>query len=413
MVVHGETYGWLQGKTNVFTARLDCLGVRHENIGLYFFMAGPRDLRFQGLKTLAIKNILLKEDAKMTMKALVYHGPEKISLDDVPVPKIIEPDDAIVKVTTSTICGTDIHIWHGGMPEVEAPRILGHEFCGEIVEVGPAVRNVKVGDQCAISCVTQCGECFYCVRGMYSHCTTGSWIFGYMIDGCQAEYVRVPHANLGCHIIPDGLTDDDVLLVGDILSTGYLGAENARIEPGDTVAVMGSGPVGMCAMITARLWGPARIIAVDMNQARLDFAVEKGLADMGINSGEVDAVEKIREITDGRGADRTIEAVGAKGTYDLALEAVRAGGNVSMLGVFEQPQEIKMNELWIKNIDISMGLVNANRIPELIRLIQLGKIDTKFLYTHRKPLNDLLEGYDVFGGKKDNVLKWIVTPYER
>ena len=242
----------------------------------------------------------------MTMKALVYHGPEKISLDDVPVPKIIEPDDAIVKVTTSTICGTDIHIWHGGMPEVEAPRILGHEFCGEIVEVGPAVRNVKVGDQCAISCVTQCGECFYCVRGMYSHCTTGSWIFGYMIDGCQAEYVRVPHANLGCHIIPDGLTDDDVLLVGDILSTGYLGAENARIEPGDTVAVMGSGPVGMCAMITARLWGPARIIAVDMNQARLDFAVEKGLADMGINSGEVDAVEKIREITDGRGADRTI-----------------------------------------------------------------------------------------------------------
>jgi alcohol dehydrogenase len=349
----------------------------------------------------------------MTMKALVYHGPEKISLDDVPVPKIIEPDDVIVKVTTSTICGTDIHIWHGGMPEVEAPRILGHEFCGEVVEAGPAVRNVKVGDQCAVSCVTQCGECFYCVRGMYSHCTTGSWIFGYMIEGCQAEYVRVPHANLGCHIIPEGLTDDDVLLVGDILSTGYLGAENAKIEPGDTVAVMGTGPVGMCAMMTAKLWGPARIIAVDLNQSRLDFAVKNGIADMGINSGEVDAVEKIREITDGRGADRTIEAVGAKGTYELALEAVRAGGNVSMLGVYEQPQELKMNELWIKNINISMGLVNANRIPELIRLIQLGKIDTKFLYTHRKPLNDILEGYDIFGGKKDNVLKWIVTPYER
>ncbi|MGI6406760.1 MAG: alcohol dehydrogenase [Syntrophaceticus sp.] len=349
----------------------------------------------------------------MTMKALVYHGPEKISLDDVPVPKIIEPDDVIVKVTTSTICGTDIHIWHGGMPEVEAPRILGHEFCGEVVEAGPAVRNVKVGDQCAVSCVTQCGECFYCVRGMYSHCTTGSWIFGYMIEGCQAEYVRVPHANLGCHIIPEGLTDDDVLLVGDILSTGYLGAENAKIEPGDTVAVMGTGPVGMCAMMTAKLWGPARIIAVDLNQSRLDFAVKNGIADMGINPGEVDAVEKIREITDGRGADRTIEAVGAKGTYELALEAVRAGGNVSMLGVYEQPQELKMNELWIKNINISMGLVNANRIPELIRLIQLGKIDTKFLYTHRKPLNDILEGYDIFGGKKDNVLKWIVTPYER
>jgi alcohol dehydrogenase len=169
----------------------------------------------------------------------------------------------------------------------------------------------------------------------------------------------------------------------------------------------------MCAMMTAKLWGPARIIAVDLNQSRLDFAVKNGIADMGINSGEVDAVEKIREITDGRGADRTIEAVGAKGTYELALEAVRAGGNVSMLGVYEQPQELKMNELWIKNINISMGLVNANRIPELIRLIQLGKIDTKFLYTHRKPLNDILEGYDIFGGKKDNVLKWIVTPYER
>jgi alcohol dehydrogenase len=245
----------------------------------------------------------------MTMKALVYHGPEKISLDDVPVPKIIEQDDVIVKVTTSTICGTDIHIWHGGMPEVEAPRILGHEFCGEVVEAGPAVRNVKVGDQCAISCVTQCGECFYCVRGIYSHCTTGSWIFGYMIEGCQAEYVRVPHANLGCFKIPDGLTDDDVLFVGDILSTGYMGAENAKIEPGDTVAVMGSGPVGMCAMTTARLWGPARIIAVDMNQSRLDFAVKQGIADMAINSGEVDAVEKIKEVTDGRGADRTIEAV--------------------------------------------------------------------------------------------------------
>jgi alcohol dehydrogenase len=349
----------------------------------------------------------------MTMKALVYHGPEKISLDDVPVPKIIEQDDVIVKVTTSTICGTDIHIWHGGMPEVEAPRILGHEFCGEVVEAGPAVRNVKVGDQCAISCVTQCGECFYCVRGIYSHCTTGSWIFGYMIEGCQAEYVRVPHANLVCFKIPDGLTDDDVLFVGDILSTGYMGAENAKIEPGDTVAVMGSGPVGMCAMTTARLWGPARIIAVDMNQSRLDFAVKQGIADMAINSGEVDAVEKIKEVTDGRGADRTIEAVGAKGTYDLALDAVRAGGNVSMLGVYEKPQELKMNELWIKNINISMGLVNANRIPELIRLIQLGKINTNFLHTHRKPLNDILEGYDIFGDKKDNVLKWIVTPYER
>lgn len=348
-----------------------------------------------------------------TMKALVYHGPQKISLDDVPVPKIIEPDDAIVRVTTSTICGTDIHIWHGGMPEVQAPRILGHEFCGEVVEVGPAVRNVKVGDRVAVSCVTQCGECFYCVRQIYSHCTTGSWIFGYMIDGCQAEYVRVPHANLGCFQIPEGLTEEDVLFVGDILSTGYFGAENAQIEPGDTVAVMGSGPVGMCAMITARLWGPARIVAVDTNQSRLDFAVKNGIADIGLNPLEVNVPEKLREMTGGRGADRTIEAVGAKGTYELALEAVRPGGNVSIIGVFEQPQELAMNKLWIKNIKISMGLVNANRIPELINLIRTGKINTNLLITHRAPLNDILKGYDIFGNKKDNCLKWVITPYER
>lgn len=342
------------------------------------------------------------------MKALVYHGPEKISLDDVPVPKIIEPDDAIVKVTTSTICGTDIHIWHGGMPETPAPRILGHEFCGEVVEVGPAVRNVKVGDKGAVSCVTQCGECFYCVRGTYSHCTTGSWIFGYMIDGCQAEYVRVPHANLGIFPIPEGLTEEDVLFVGDILSTGYFGSENAEIEPGDTVAVMGSGPVGMCAMITARLWGPARIIAVDANQSRLDFAVKQGIADMALNPKDVNVPEKIRELTHGRGADRAIEAVGAQGTYELALEAVRAGGNVSLIGVFEKPQTLPLNTLWIKNIKISMGLVNANRIPELISLIQAGKINTNCLITHRAPLSDLLTGYDVFGNKKDNCLKWVI-----
>ncbi len=348
-----------------------------------------------------------------TMKALVYHGPEKISLEDVPTPKIIEPDDAIVRVTTSTICGTDIHIWHGGMPEVEAPRILGHEFVGEIVEVGPGVRNFKPGDRVAVSCVTQCGECFYCRQGMYSHCTTGSWIFGYMIEGAQAEYVRVPHANMGCHLIPEGLTEEDVLFVGDILSTGYFGAEQACIEPGDTVAVMGCGPVGMCAMATARLWGPSKIIAVDTIDSRLEMALKQGIADVALNPLKVDVAEEIRKLTGGLGADRTIEAVGAKPTYELALECVRAGGNVSLVGVFEKPQELAMNKLWIKNIRISMGLVKANRIPELIKLIQAGKLDMKFLITHRAPLNDILKGYDIFGNKKDNVIKWVVTPFER
>ena len=348
-----------------------------------------------------------------TMKALVYNGLNKIALEDIPLPKIIEPDDAIVRITKSTICGTDIHIWHGGMPEVQAPRVLGHEFVGEVVEVGPAVRNSKVGDKVAVSCVTQCGECFYCVRGTYSHCDTGSWIFGYMIDGCQAEYVRVPHANLGMFKIPDGLSEEDVLFVGDILSTGYMGSENASIEPGDTVAVMGSGPVGMCAMATARLWGPSQIIAVDMDQSRLDRAIKHGIADIGLNPSNVNVPEAIKELTKGRGADRTIEAVGVKGTFELALNSVRAGGNVSILGVFEQPQTLAMNELWIKNITIRMGLVNANRIPELINLIRVGKINMNYLITHRAPLNEILKGYDVFSGKKDNCLKWVITPYER
>lgn len=349
-----------------------------------------------------------------TMKALVYRGPEKIGLEDVPVPRIIEPDDAIVRVTTSTICGTDIHIWHGGMPEVAPGRIIGHEFVGEVVEVGPAVRNNKVGDKVAVSCVTQCGECYYCVRGVYSHCTTGSWIFGYMIDGCQAEYVRVPHANLGMFTIPEGLTEENVLFVGDILSTGYFGAEQGNIQPGDTVAVMGAGPVGMCGMTTARLWGPAEIIAVDINQERLDFAVKNGIADVGINPLTTPNVgDAIRERTSGRGADVTIEANGFKPTFDMAIDAVRPGGTVSLIGVFEKPQELAMNTLWIKNIRISMGLLNANRIPELIKLIQKGKINTDFLCTHTAPLNDIVKGYDIFGGKKDNCLKWVVKPYVR
>ncbi len=348
-----------------------------------------------------------------TMKALVYRGPEKIGLEDVPLPQILEPDDAIVRVTTSTICGTDIHIWHGGMPEVEAPRVIGHEFVGEVVEVGSNVHSAKVGDKVAVSCVTQCGECFYCVRGDYSHCTTGSWIFGYKIDGCQAEYVRVPHANLGLFPIPEGLTEEDVLFVGDILSTGYFGAENAKVEAGDTVAVMGCGPVGMCAMMSARLWGPSQIIAVDTNQDRLNVALKQGIADVALNPLKENVPERIRELTGGLGADRTLEAVGATPTYQLALDSVRAGGNVSLIGVFEKPQELQMNKLWIKNINISMGLVNANRIPQLLKLIQKGKINTNFLITHRAPLNDIEKGYDVFGNKKDNCLKWVITPYQK
>jgi len=340
-----------------------------------------------------------------TMKAFVYHGPERMSLDQVPKPKILKPTDAIVKVTTSTICGTDKHISHGGLPEVEKGRIIGHEFCGIVEEVGPAVHRFKPGDRVAVSCVTQCMECYYCRRGIYSQCVDGSWIFGYMIDGCQVDYVRVPYADSGLHLIPPELEDEDVLFVGDILSTGYFGAENGGIQPGDTVAVFGSGPVGMCAMACARLWGPARVVAVDIDDYRLGFAQKHGWADLGLNPNKVDVVHALKELTQGRGADVTIEANGFEPTFQGAIRGVRPAGTVSLIGVFETPQTVEMNKLWIKNITIKMGLVNANRIPELIELIKEGKINMRPLITHTLPLSKVAEAYDIFEERRDNAIK--------
>jgi len=342
------------------------------------------------------------------MKAFVYHGPEKMSLDIVPKPKIQKPTDAIVKVTTSTICGTDKHIRHGGLPEVEPGRIIGHEFCGIVEEVGPAVTRFKPGDRVAVSCVTQCMECYYCRRGMYSQCVDGSWIFGYMIDGCQADYVRVPYADSGMHLIPEELEDEDVLFVGDILSTGYFGAENGKIQPGDTVAVFGSGPVGMCAMATARLFGPATIVAVDIDDSRLEFAKKNGWADVGLNPNKVDVPQALRDMTEGRGADVTIEANGFEPTFKGAINSIRPGGTVSIIGVFEKPQIVEMNKLWIKNITIAMGLVNANRIPELINLIKAGKIDMRPLITHTLPLSQVAEAYDIFEERRDGAIKVVL-----
>ncbi|HZK83232.1 MAG TPA: alcohol dehydrogenase [Desulfosporosinus sp.] len=339
------------------------------------------------------------------MKAFVYHGPKNMSLDQVPDPKILKPTDAIIRVTTSTICGTDKHIRNGGMPQIEAGRIIGHEFCGEVMEIGTGVKKFKKGDKVAVSCVTQCMACHYCKRGIYSHCVDGSWIFGYMIDGCQADYVRVPYADNGMYLIPDGLTDEDVLFVGDILSTGYFGAENGNIESGDTVAVYGSGPVGMCAMATARLWGPSRIVAVDIDQSRLDFALKQGWADYGLNPNNVDVTQALKDFTKGRGADVTIEANGFEATFKAAIDGVRPGGTVSIIGVFEKPQILEMNKLWIKNITIKMGLVKANHIPRLIDMIKEGKLDMKPLITHTIPLSQVAEGYDIFEEKRDNAIK--------
>jgi len=353
--------------------------------------------------------------AENTQKALVYTAPGEYGLYDVPVPTIIKPTDAIVRVTLSTICGSDVHIVAGHAP-IMPPRRLGHEFCGEVVELGSAVKGFEIGDRVALSCLSYCGECYYCRKGVHIHCPDpDSDVFGALgiLDGCQTEFVRIPYAANTMYKIPAGLTEEDVLLVGDILSTGYFGAEQAEIEPGDTVAVIGSGPVGMCAMMAAKLWGPAKIIAVDIEQYRLDACLKQGIADVALNPNDVNVVEKIRELTEGRGADKVIEANGAEATMLMAMDAVRTAGHICTVGVFIKPMEFPMQYLWFKNLKISMGHVPCNRVPELIKLIEAGKIDTKFMYTHKAPLNDIVKGYDIFGNKKEECIKWLVTPYEK
>ena len=356
-----------------------------------------------------------------TMKALVYHGPNQISLDDVPVPKIEEPTDAILKVTTSTICGSDIHIMQGYIPSVQPGTVLGHEFCGEIVEFGSQVGGgFKVGDRVAVSCIVHCGKCFYCLNDQPQYCETArgegmtsSMLFGNYINGCQAEYVRVPLAETGMHKIPEGLDDLDVLFVGDILSTGYFGAEKCNIQHGDTVVVWGCGPVGMCAMACARLWGPAQVIAVDLDDYRLHVAKKNGVCDVVINSGKEDAAAIIMDLTNGRGADCAIEAVGLVPTIVAAMKTLRVGGRLEVIGFGTPTYELNMIDLFMKNLTIGSGLVPADNMARLIELIHKGKLNLRFLATHSKPLNDIVEGYDIFGNKKDGCIKWIVTPYEK
>ncbi len=347
------------------------------------------------------------------MKAFVYYGPGDGRLEDVPVPQIINPDDIIVRVVLSTICGSDIHILSGHVPIVRDKIIIGHEFVGEVIEAGPGVKHIKPGDRVAVDCLSHCGVCYQCKQGNYAFCEAGA-CFGFTKDdGCQAEYCRVPYANAGVYQIPDGLAYEDVLFVGDILSTGYHGAEQGQIQPGDTVVVFGAGPVGMCAMLCSRLFTPVQIIAVDPNPSRLDVCLKEGIADIVLNPDEVNVTAKVWELTKGRGADVCIEASGSGPAFDAALESVTPYGKVSMIGMNAEPRMLNMPLLSLKNIKLSTGWLRTVHIPRLINLIQAGKISTNFLLTHRAPLNDILRGYDVFGNKKDGCLKWIITPFER
>ena len=337
------------------------------------------------------------------MKALVYKGPGQKSWEDVPDPVILAPTDVIDKMVATTICGTDLHILKGDVPEVSVGRILGHEGIGVITEVGDSVSQLAVGDRVILACVSSCGQCSNCRKGLYSHCLNPEgvagigWIFGYMIDGTQAEYVRVPFAENSVYKVPEGVTDAEGILLSDILPTGFeIGVQYGKVTPGDVVAVIGAGPVGLSSVMTARLYGPSKIIAIDLDNARLARAKDFGATDT-VNSGDADWKEQVLALTDGLGVDVAIEAVGVPDTFTMATDIVRPGGHVANIGVHGKPVELALNELWIKNIDISMGLVNTNTLGMLLKLVAEHKLPADKFVTHEFTFDQMLEAYDVFG----------------
>ena len=334
------------------------------------------------------------------MKALVYGGPGARSWDSVADPELQEPTDVIVKVDTTTICGTDLHILKGDVPAVTEGRILGHEAVGTVVETGAAVSSLKKGDRVLVPAITSCGRCGPCKAGMAAHCEAVGgigWIFGHLIDGVQAEYARVPFAETSVHLVPEGVSDQQVLFLADILPTGYeIGVQNGGVVPGDTIAVVGAGPVGLAAMMTAAIAGAGRIIAVDTAESRLKHAQKSFGATHTVIGGE-NAEAEILEITGGAGVDVAMEAVGIPATFDLCTRIVRPGGRVANIGVHGAPTTLHLEDLWIKNITITTGLVSGSTVPTLLKLARDGRIEAEKLGTHHFALADIEEAYDVFG----------------
>ena len=331
------------------------------------------------------------------MKALVYHGPGVKSWDIVPDPLIQQSTDAIVRIDTATICGTDLHILKGDVPETRPGTILGHEAVGTIVEVGSAVTTVKMGDRVLLSCVSACGRCDYCKQGRFGACTGGGgWLFGHTINGALADYVRVPFADTSVYKVPAGLTDEQVLFLSDILPTSFeVGVLNGNVSPGDTIAVVGAGPIGLAAILTARLFSPGKIIAIDLAEGRLDRAKRFG-ADATINNGTGDPVAAVMAMTDGFGVDVAIEAVGVPATFEMCTDLVRPGGRVANVGVHGHPATLHLERLWSRDVTITTGLVDTYSIPRLLNLIRGGRLDPTVLVTHRFALSDVMESYDSY-----------------
>ena len=345
------------------------------------------------------------------MRAVVYHGPGQKAWEDVPKPEIIADTDAIVRVDAVTICGTDLHILKGDVPAVTDGRILGHEAVGTVESVGTGVKNVAVGDHVLVSCITSCGACRYCREGSYSQCLGGGgWILGHKIDGTQAEYVRVPFADTSTYAVPDGVSDEDILMLADILPTGYeVGVLNGAVQPGDVVAVVGAGPIGLSTMMGARLFSPAHVVAIDLADSRLDAAKQFG-ADIVVNNSREDALAVVRELTGGLGADVAIEAVGVPDTFELATRLARPGGHIANIGVHGTPATLHLEELWIRNVTITTGLVDTYSTATLLRLAQGKQVDAGRFVTHHFTLDQFEEAYEVFGNAADTgALKVVLT----
>ena len=331
------------------------------------------------------------------MKALVYHGPGLRSWEEKPDPTIQDPTDIVVRIDSATICGTDLHILKGDVPAVKPGTVLGHEAVGTVVEIGDAVTTLEPGDRVLVSCITSCGRCPSCKNGRYGLCTGGGgWIFGHLIDGLQAEYARVPFADTSVYKLPDELSDEQVLFLADILPTAYeVGVLNGELGPGDTIAIVGAGPIGLATILTAKLYTPGRIIAIDLADSRLEKAREFG-ADETINSGTEDAQARVFELTGGLGADVAVEAVGIPETFELCTEIVAPGGHVANVGVHGHSATLHLETLWIRGLTITTGLVDTFTTPRLLKLIAEGRLDATPFATHRFPLDETMAAYDTF-----------------
>ncbi len=331
------------------------------------------------------------------MQALVYHGPGHKAWEEVPEPEITDDGDVIVRVDATTICGTDLHILAGDVPEVRPGRILGHEAVGTIEEAGDGVHTLAVGDRVLVSCISACGTCRFCREGRYGQCLCGGgWILGHKIDGTQAEYVRVPFADTSTFRIPAGLTDEEALMLADILPTGYeVGVLAGGVRPGDVVAIVGAGPIGLAAITCAQLFSPSHIVAIDLSDARLDAAKRFG-ADVTVNNSREDPLAVIKDLTGRLGADVSIEAVGTPGTFELAVKLIRPGGRIANIGVHGQAATLHLEDAWIKDITITTGLVDTSSTPTLMHLVTTGQLDAKRFVTHHFGLDEFDEAYDVF-----------------